>query len=242
MTIKKMDFLVKTPIAHKGVHDNKKGIIENTIPAFFLSIEKGYTIELDIHIIKDGTIVVFHDDTLKRAAGINKRLKEYTYDELKKITIFETKETIPTLEDVLKLVNGRVGVLIELKYDNSVYLLAKELTKLLENYAGEFALQSFHPLSAYWFKKNKPEWIRGQIVSDFIGEKQNKIEQWGLEILLKNPFMDMDFVSCQLSLLANKIMQDIKKEKILLGWTVERKEEEEKYKPYCDNMIYDNIK
>lgn len=240
ITIKKVDFLVKSPIAHKGVHDNKKGIIENTIPAFFLSIEKGYTIELDVHIIKDGTIVVFHDDTLKRAAGIGKRLKEFTYDELKKITIFETKETIPTLKEVLKLVNGRVGIIIELKYDNSIGLLAKELTKLLEKYPGEFALQSFHPLSAYWFKKNKPEWIRGQIVSDFIGKKQNKIEQMGLKILLNNPFTDLDFVSCQLLLLPNKIIQDIKKEKIVLGWTVKNKEE--KYKPYCDNMIYDNIK
>lgn len=84
--LKCMPFLKDTIIAHKGVHGDT--IIENTMPAFLLAMQKGYTIELDVHILQDDTIVVFHDDTLIRAAGIDSKIKDFTYPELKKIRDF----------------------------------------------------------------------------------------------------------------------------------------------------------
>ena len=97
-------FLEGNIIAHRGVHD--KQIIENTIEAFEKAIEKNYIIELDLHCTKDGKVIVFHDDNLKRLAGHDKNIKEITFDEIKKFKF------IPEFSEVLKKVDGKVPILI----------------------------------------------------------------------------------------------------------------------------------
>ena len=85
--MKKTNFLTKTLIAHRGYHDIKIGIPENSIPAFERAIQNKYIIELDVHILKDNNIVVFHDDNLKRMTGIDKEIKLTTYNEIKNLNL-----------------------------------------------------------------------------------------------------------------------------------------------------------
>ena len=103
--IKDVSFLKQNLIAHRGLHDIKKGIPENSMPAFEAALKKGYLIELDIHILKDNSIVVFHDDNLKRMTGIDKKIKDLTYEEVKQYKLQKTDNYIPLLQDVLKLVD-----------------------------------------------------------------------------------------------------------------------------------------
>ena len=110
-----MSFLSTKPISHRGVHDNDK-VPENSIEAFKLAIKKGYIIELDVHLLKDNEIVVFHDDNLLRMTGVNKKIKNTTYKELQELKLLDTRYKIPKLIDVLNLVDGKVPLLIELKY------------------------------------------------------------------------------------------------------------------------------
>ena len=70
--MKNISFLKDKLIAHRGDHDIKNKIPENSIPAFKKAINNNYTIELDVHLTKDNKIVVFHDNTLKRVCNINK--------------------------------------------------------------------------------------------------------------------------------------------------------------------------
>ena len=73
--MKDLSFLTKNPIAHRGCHNKENQIYENTIEAFKQAVLNNYIIELDVHLLKDGKIIVFHDDNLKRLTGIDKKVK-----------------------------------------------------------------------------------------------------------------------------------------------------------------------
>lgn len=229
--MKNTDFLFKIKIVHRGIYDNIN-IPENTIPAFQKAIENGYGFELDVHILKDNNVVVFHDAALKRAAGIDRKIRDYTYEELRKIHIFKTQYHIPLLQEVLQLVKGRVSLLIELKYDTMRGRLEKEVCNLLDKYQGNFIVHSFNPLSIWRIKKWKPEWIRGQLLG-------NDIKKYRLifSMLIQNHFTDPDIVLPELQLLLDKKIQKICQKKIVIGWIAKNEEEYEKYRKYCDNMI-----
>lgn len=67
-------WLSKQYIAHRGLHNNN--FPENSLPSFENAIKHGFAIELDVHLLSDGTVAVFHDDSLKRMTGINGLIKE----------------------------------------------------------------------------------------------------------------------------------------------------------------------
>ncbi len=238
--IKDVSFLKQNLIAHRGLHDIKKGIPENSMPAFEAALKKGYLIELDIHILKDNSIVVFHDDNLKRMTGIDKKLKDLTYEEVKQYKLQKTDNYIPLLQDVLKLVDGKVPLVIEYKYDVISGSLEKESMKILKEYKGDFVVKSFHPLIVYRFKKYYPNIIRGQLSSKF------KDDKWSLKkkVLFKNmPFNFItkpDFISYDINSLPDKRIEKFRKNKPVICWTIRTKEQFDKAKKYCDNLICEN--
>ena len=159
-------FFISNPIAHRGLHDGDL-CPENSIAAFKRAVEKGCSIELDVHILKDGTLAVFHDDDLKRMAGLDRKLRDMTFSEIKKITLGKSQETIPTLKEVLELVDGRVPLLIELKTDGGVKGLCAAVKKELTGYNGKVCVQSFDPRPLRWFLKNCPHIPRGILSEKF---------------------------------------------------------------------------
>lgn len=235
--MRNLNFLKETIIAHRGVHSKEKNIIENSIESFQKAIEKNYIIELDVHYLKDGEVVVFHDDNLSRMTGINKNIKDCTYEEIKNTKLYSQDTYIPRFLDVLKLVDGKVPILIELKYDNKTGLLEEKLMENLRDYNGKFAIQSFNPSSIKWFKDNYPDIIRGQLVSKFKNEKMNRIKK----LLLKNMFFNFitkpDFISYNIEDLSHEEVIKIKKKRFILGWTVRSKEKYEELIKYYDNLI-----
>ena len=95
-----------TMFAHRGYHCKERGIPENSMKAFRAAIARGYGIELDLHLTKDGRLAVFHDDTLERMCKRTETVEELTSLELSSCTLLDTDETIPMFEDVLTLVRG----------------------------------------------------------------------------------------------------------------------------------------
>ena len=153
-------------ISHRGIYDNKK-IYENTLDAFNIAIMKGYIIEFDIHLTKDNKIVVFHDDNLNRLINKNIIVENSNYQELNQQDIFH----IPLLEEVLKLVDGKVPLLIEIKQLNNVGKFEERLMNILNKYKGAYAIQSFNPKVLLWFKKHYPSILRGQLSCSFKRKK-----------------------------------------------------------------------
>lgn len=136
-----IDKITPNMIAHRGLHN--KLIPENSLEAFKNCVERNIPFEFDVHILKDGTIIVFHDANLKRMTGIDKYLINCDYEEVSKLYLGNSKEKMPTLDEVLKLVDGKVSLDIEFKYDQKRYLLEKALIKKLKDYKGDFVLKSF---------------------------------------------------------------------------------------------------
>ena len=101
--------------AHRGLFSKDQTVPENSLKAFGLAVEKGYGIELDIQLSKDGEVVVMHDDDLARACGIDRPVAELTLAELKELKLFGTEEKIPLFSEVLELVAGKVPMIVELK-------------------------------------------------------------------------------------------------------------------------------
>ena len=219
--MKSIDFLKRSLIAHRGVHNPK--IPENTLPAFVKSVDKNYIIELDIHILKDNTIVVYHDHNLKKLTSVNKVIETLSYEQLSKIKI-NKKYTIPTLKQVIHIVNGNVPILIEVKDVNNNAKFEEELVKILDNYNGEFAIQSMNPFVIDWFYKNRKDYVIGLIIFNELNYN-----------IVKKYTKKIDFISVYKKQLPFKI------NKLVLGWTIRNKKEYNKYKNLCDNLICENI-
>lgn len=219
--MKNIDFLKMSLIAHRGVHNSQ--IPENTLPAFARCVHKSLIIELDIHILKDNTIVVYHDHDLLKLCGVNKIIEHLTYEQLSKIKI-KKKYIIPTLEQVMHIVDGKVPILIEVKDVDNNSKFEEELVKILDNYNGEFAIQSMNPFVIDWFSKNRKDYVTGLIIFNELNYK-----------IVKKYTKKIDFISVY------KKQLPFGFKKLTIGWTIRKQEEYDKYKDLCDNLICENI-
>ena len=216
-------------IAHRGLHNNY--IVENTLLAFLKAVEKDYAVELDIRLLKDGTVVVYHDINLKRLTGINKLIESCTLKDISNIKIND-KYCIPTLEQVLKLINGKVPIYIDVKGNIGNYKLEEKLLDLLKEYRGEVFIQSFNPKTIRWLRKKESKYKYGLITFSY--------PQYNI---LKKIFihLQLDFIACYLENVSNKRLQKLRKNKTLIGWTIKKKSEFEKYDSFVDKFICENI-
>ena len=140
-----VNWLREKPIAHRGLHDASRGIYENTLSACRAALEAGYNIEVDLQPSSDGIPMVFHDYTLERMTGKRGDARDLTAAELQEAQIMDSGDTIPTLRQLLDLIQGKVGIILELKGkpgndDGFVAAVAHEL----EDYVGNAAIMSFH--------------------------------------------------------------------------------------------------
>lgn len=189
-----------TEFAHRGLHSGDFHVPENSMAAFRAALLRGLGIELDVHLTKDGRIVVFHDDTLKRMCGLDKYIEDMTYTELISLPLLGSSERIPLLEDVLSLVDGKVPLLIEVKLPRKSLAVCRALQKELASYKGEYLIQSFNTLVLYWFRKNAPDILRGQLSANLIREDKSTpyILRLFVQFLLTNFLGKPDFISYSL--------------------------------------------
>ena len=154
--------------AHRGLH--KEGIPENSMAAFRAALEKGYGIELDIHLMADGNLAVIHDASLKRTAGADVQIEDLTAEDLENYRLEGTDEKIPLFRDVMALYEGNAPMIVELKpMNNNHAALAEAACEILKDYKGIYCIESFDPRCISWLRKNRPQIIRGQLTENFWG-------------------------------------------------------------------------
>lgn len=156
--------------AHRGLHGH--GVPENSLAAFRKALDGGYGIELDVHLLQDGSLAVLHDHSLKRTAGADVVIEDLTADQLQNYRLEGTQETIPLFSQVLELTNGRAPLIVELKSTTANFaLLCQTTVDMLERYEGVYCIESFDPRCIHWLKKHHPELIRGQLAENFFRTK-----------------------------------------------------------------------
>ena len=237
-------FLKTLPIAHRGLHD--EALPENSIPAFRAAVEAGYAIETDVHFSKDGKLIVFHDDNLYRMTGDKRNVSGCTLAELRALRLAGTDAGIPTFEELLDEVAGKVPLLIEIKSMKGVEpdRIAGALADALEGYRGSYAVQSFQPFYVKAYKELRPDIACGLLATKNYrkGElgKFHGLKQYLLGRLKLAKHVRADFVSYNAHYLPAPWVTKFKG--IKLAWTVRSKEEEEAVRPYVDNIIFEGYR
>ncbi|MBR1386047.1 MAG: hypothetical protein IJ568_04385 [Bacilli bacterium] len=229
--MRKISFLKNNLIAHRGLFKN--GDIENSLKAFKNSIDNKCIIELDVHKTKDNKIVVFHDDNLKRLTGCDKNIIDCTLKEIKKLKLSDG-QSIPTLNEVLTLVDGNVPLIIEIKTD-SLCLILPFLYDLLDNYNGPFVVKSFSIDIIKRIKEDREKYLRGLLIGKTF---KNIIKN--IILIRRINKLDLDFISINKTIAFSNFIKVFKKLPILL-WTIKDKNEYLKYKDNSYNLICENI-
>ncbi|MDD3947228.1 MAG: glycerophosphodiester phosphodiesterase family protein [Clostridia bacterium] len=236
--------LFQVPIAHRGLHDGQSP--ENSPSAFQKAIDAGYNIETDVHLLKDGKVVCFHDFTLQRVLqGKQGKIEDLTYADLcGNDYLLPNGEHIPLFEDLIALVDGKVNILCELKSINAIkFDLEKKVYELIKDKPW-IKVQAFNPISMIWFARNAPEVCRGQLATD----APNKLLK--ILFMFTGPFKLLkksrpDFFAYNIECLPNpKVTEACKKYGMkLLSWTVDTEEKvATAHKANVDNIIFEAIR
>lgn len=228
--------------AHRGILSESD--VENSLSALVGATKAGYGIELDVRLDGDGRVVVFHDDTLSRMCGIDKKVKDLPSSELDTIRLGDSDEGIPTLAEVLARVDRSVPLCIELKGTSLDTSLCPAVAKLLDGYDGVYSVESFNPFLLAWFRQNRPEVIRGQLVSNFFKEGGTSL---AIKILctpmLTNVLSRPDYISYNTRF---KILSVTLCEKlfgaVMFAWTVRDRELHKKVRARGHASIFQDFK
>ena len=231
--------------AHRGLFDNKSEAPENSLPAFRKAVEHGYGIEMDVQLSKDGIPVVFHDATLERMCGIEGNVWDYTLEELQKMKLAESDATIPTFAEVLEEIRGRVPLIIEYKMDRPDTVVCEKGNALLEAYQGPYCMESFHPYAVRWYRKHRPDVVRGQLSMEFWREPKYKgrLLYVALGCLMFNVLGRPDFIAYEHSHASNISRRICRRLGALaVAWTIRSKEDYHKAKDNFDLFIFDSCR
>jgi glycerophosphoryl diester phosphodiesterase len=223
-----MTWLIDKPIAHRGLHDNVS-FPENSLAAFDLAIKSSYPIELDLQLLRDERIAVFHDVSLLRMTGVDASIRSKSSSELKDFRLLETNQRIPLFGELLELINGEVPLLIEIKSNYLAGRFERTVIKTLNGYRGEYAIESFNPLTVLWMKENAGQVLRGMLSRSLFRAK--------LYAKINHPH----FLAVNISKL-NYYDPKVTAGRIpVIGYTAKSQDEFNLAMKICDNIIFEGF-
>ncbi len=225
--MKNTEFLKENLISNKGFYDNKI-IFENTLESFEEAMKYNYTLHLKVRLTKDKVLVVYSDNNLTRLMNLKDKISTTTYDELNFLSSYH----IPTLEEVLDVVNGKVPLIINPRSLDYKYYLEKELVKLLDNYRGSFAIVNSNACIIKWFNKNAPDYIVGEILA-----KSGRIYKLALSNIIANFSIVTDFKSINLDDYDIIKIKKIKEDSLVIGYLADTSEKYDNYKDVFNNLF-----
>lgn len=228
-----------TDYAHRGLHSET--VPENSLKAFQNAVENGYGIELDVQLSKNGEVMVFHDYTLDRMTERKGKLCDLTASELKTVSLKNTDQTIPTLSEVLTLVDGKIPILIELKGESLDTRLCENVADRLKDYNGKYCIESFNPLLIKKMKKFLPNIFYGQLYTNVCRDHGVNLINLLLTCMALNVISRPDFIAynkLDRSSLPVKITTCLFKAPRFV-WTVKTPEEHEKAHSSNENAIFE---
>lgn len=230
--------------AHRGLHDNASDAPENSMRAFQKAVDAEFGIEMDIQLTKDQIPVVIHDFTLNRICGVEGRVDDYTYEELQQFSLYGTDQKIPKFEDVLKLVDGKVPLIVEFKIEKTDLSLCPIADKLLREYKGPYCMESFNPLCVRWYRKHHKDIVRGQLSHAYLEyDGKNKILDFALQNLLFNFITKPDFIAFNhkhQKVLSRRLCRVFYKN-LAVAWTIRSEEELAEARKHFDLFIFDSF-
>ncbi len=246
MTLDRDTFI--RPIAHRGLHSAKKGIVENTLPAFTAAIAKNYGIECDLRPAAGGLPVVFHDETLQRLTTSKGRVADLDAAALKRVKHKVGGAGLATFAEILDSVDGAVPLLVEIKseWELPERAFLTQIAKLASAYRGPIALMSFDPAVMMAIKDLAPKVPRGIVSGTYAGagwwnRKISKARAAALRDLLESGPVAPDFYAYQVSALPTPVTRFVREvlELPLFTWTVRTAKERTAAQNWADAEIFE---
>lgn len=237
-------WLTARPYAHRGLHDDKHP--ENSLSAMDAAIAHNFGIEIDVNLSKDGEAIIFHDRNLVRMCGRPDLVANLTADELSDIPYYDFDETIPTLTQGLRLVAGRVPLLIEIKTRPSEQAgtLEAAVADAIADYDGPVAVMSFSPDSMAWFADYAPEHLRGQIATSFVDEGYGLDWRKRRELTYLDSIAvsEPDFIAYNIQNLPMAAVRHYRSLGLpVLTWTVRNPDLQARANKYADQIIFEGF-
>ncbi|GBE44524.1 MAG TPA: glycerophosphodiester phosphodiesterase [Rhizobiales bacterium] len=237
------------PIAHRGLHDEAKGIVENTASAFQAAVNAGYAIEFDVQEAGDGAAIVFHDSTLDRLMEASGPVIALGFEQLKRINFKNVSDRLQTLPEVLELIAGRVPVLIEIKSNWRMRgPFEAELAQILKAYDGRAAVMSFDPNAVAAFAGHAPGFPRGFLAGPFRNPQYwghlSRWQRFRMRHLLGAFIARPHFVAYDIEGLPSlaPLIWRRALNRTLLAWTVRSEPERQRAQRWADAMIFEGFR
>lgn len=229
------DWLKELPIAHRGYHDLSAGRAENSMAAFQAAVDAGFAIECDLQVSSTSEPVVFHDPELERMTGVQGNVRDHSPASLLEMKLLDTADGIHLLSEHLKLVSGKVPIVLELKgvegKDNG---FVEGVAKAVESYDGKLALMSFDHWICAQFKQLMPHLPRG--LTAYGGD-----ETYDTHLQAMKDY-DLQFVSYGVRNLPNRFVKDMRDMKLpVITWTVKDQEAASITRKYADQMTFEGF-
>jgi glycerophosphoryl diester phosphodiesterase len=242
-------WLTARPIAHRGLHDTKVGRIENTLSAFDAAARAGFPMEMDVHLSADGVVYVFHDDVLDRLTTGKGPVACRTMAELRAIPMVGTEDRIPTLKEVLDLVGGRTGLVIEIKsyFSERQRDLVEATARELATYDGPVVVESFDPRQIQDLAEIAPNLPRGIVADDASSaEDYNHYRFLGREelaTLSHRSWSQFQFVSYWVKLLGSDVSCQVRDEWKLpvTAWTIRKPDELQAATDFGAQLVFEGF-
>lgn len=236
------------PLAHRALHDREDGRAENSTAAIQAAIDAGYGIEIDVQLSRDGAAMVFHDYQLDRLTGAKGAVAQQSANDLGQVVLTGGQDTIPTLAQVLKQVNGQVPLLVEIKDQDGVMganvgPLETAVAAELSRYSGDVAVMSFNPNAIAKIGPMLPGIAMGLVTDRYLKSDWPLLPKETCDHLGKIADFDRvgaSFISHNQAQLDDAAVGDLKQRGVpILCWTVKSKEREIAARQVADNITFE---
>jgi len=234
---KDLSWMKEHRVAHRGLHDNKV-YPENSLKAYQNAVDHGYDIEMDVWLTDSNVLIMHHDRNLKRTANLDIKATKLDTNNLTQYKLFGTDESVPLFDDMLKVVNGKVGLIIEIKPTIRVKDTCEMVMKHLAGYKGKYCIESFDLNVVNYMHKHFPYVILGQLYDHV----------WWQKWMAKGfkQYKKVNFLAICIKNTHETYYQKIRKnckDKVFVTWTIRTPEDQAKAIATCDNYIFEtNIK
>jgi glycerophosphoryl diester phosphodiesterase len=239
------------PVAHRGYHDRQRGVIENSAAAFEAAIAKGFGIECDLQLTRDGEVIVFHDNDLARLIGKGGTIHETSGNEIRNTALLDSADNQcpQDFQAFLAQIAGRTPLVIELKLqptDAGNRQLAARAAEMVKGYDGPFVFKSFAPQLLKYLRANGYTGPLGIITyaynrPDWYGDMPAH-ERFVLRHLLHYPMSRFTFISCEqtsLGLPAVRLFRLLGLK--VMSWTVRDKASVPQVRERADQIVFEGF-
>ncbi len=236
------------PVAHRGLHDAARGVIENTASAFEAAIAAGYAIETDIQAAAGDEPVVFHDETLDRLTEGCGAVAALDAGALRGVVFRQTGDRIQSLAEFLEQVGGRVPVFLEIKSHGSrpARDFQRRIGLTLAGYRGPLAGMSCDPGSVRAMRDLAPDRPRGLVSMRYTEEEWPELSAAAracLTQMLDLPSVKADFLAYHIDDLPCPRVAALRECGLpVLAWTVRSDDQKRRAAIYADAIIFEGLR